>query len=380
MSPIAELTCQDCEHYQCHTCGDGYLYALNEECDLGTENGVPGSGCLVDCAVDTGLIEIYWALDAAGNNRIFYPDPINMGTEVWMILKNDLTLPAGDATFEIFEEDTFPNPDDLINTTDQDIAITNASWEVNMDDLANGIGLGDASVEEMEIYFTVNGRASEYLNVTNVVETECLSSCGMYTTPTECDNDGNICDIADEDVEGKTEGVTCGSSWVGGDGCEMSTSCACYWNETREICDSEYETGPVDTDCLGGGTPDFDIGNCFFDQLDMDNCDDGFISSSWGSNWVWGTGNDFGTDDPATGGTPDAPYTGESYIWNGTNWVYDPIDPFTDTHESEKCAGGSSTVPCPAQVQLPFFGLYSVIITIILILGIYVGLANKEKI
>ena len=24
MSPIAEFTCQDCEHYTCHTCGDGY--------------------------------------------------------------------------------------------------------------------------------------------------------------------------------------------------------------------------------------------------------------------------------------------------------------------------------------------------------------------
>src|SRR3989339_75719 len=38
---------------------------------------------------------------------------------------------------------------------------------------------------------------------------------------------------------------------------------------------------------------------------------------------------------------------------------------------SQRCIGGSNIIPCPAKIQLPFFGVYNLIITISLIAGIY---------
>jgi len=51
---------------------------------------------------------------------------------------------------------------------------------------------------------------------------------------------------------------------------------------------------------------------------------------------------------------------------NGSNtYFYDPLK------LSRNCVGGSNTILCPAKVQLPFFGFYNLIITILLIAGVY---------
>jgi hypothetical protein len=55
------------------------------------------------------------------------------------------------------------------------------------------------------------------------------------------------------------------------------------------------------------------------------------------------------------------------------NYHYDP------ERLSEQCIGGSNVISCPAQIQLPFFGLYSITLTAILIALIYVFLIRKKR-
>ncbi len=62
-------------------------------------------------------------------------------------------------------------------------------------------------------------------------------------------------------------------------------------------------------------------------------------------------------------------WTGE---WTGGIDTSDPA--------YQKCiAGGSSTVPCPAQVQLPFFDYYQIVIAVVVIALIYLSIVFKRK-
>src|SRR3989339_286847 len=55
------------------------------------------------------------------------------------------------------------------------------------------------------------------------------------------------------------------------------------------------------------------------------------------------------------------------YTWSSSPGLY-YYDPFK---LSQRCIGGSNIIPCPAEIQLPFFGFSNLIITIFLIVGIY---------
>ncbi len=73
----------------------------------------------------------------------------------------------------------------------------------------------------------------------------------------------------------------------------------------------------------------------------------------------------------------DVEPTGYKIIkWTG-EWTGE-IDPSNPAYQ--KCiAGGSSTVPCPAEVQLPFFDYYEIIVAVVVIALIYVSLFFKKK-
>jgi hypothetical protein len=58
--------------------------------------------------------------------------------------------------------------------------------------------------------------------------------------------------------------------------------------------------------------------------------------------------------------------------WTAT-WEGDEND------ESAKCVDGSRTIECPAQIQLAFFNLYNMLITLLAIAGIYGILSLKKK-
>ncbi len=117
------------------------------------------------------------------------------------------------------------------------------------------------------------------------------------------------------------------------------------------------------TGCIPLETHPSKIGKCNYKENTDDNCDDRFLTYNWTATWIWDPENIFEVN-------PD----GGDYI-TGTDgkWHYDPNE------ASKKCIGGSNTVPCPAQIQLPFFGSYSIVVILVLIALIYVILTWKKK-
>ena len=103
-------------------------------------------------------------------------------------------------------------------------------------------------------------------------------------------------------------------------------------------CDSSchFETSQCTGGIEGGG--EVVIGTCTYFSETGDNCDDGFLSYSWTANWD---------------GTPESK----------------PLE----------CIDGSKTIECPAEVQLPFFGIYNFIAVVLIIAFIYIILILRGK-
>ncbi len=120
------------------------------------------------------------------------------------------------------------------------------------------------------------------------------------------------------------------------------------------------------TACVSESHPS-KIGKCTYNEDTDDNCDDGFLTYEWEAIWAWSQENiDLGL-------TPPPPCeTEEGYVEDGGACYYDP------NGAEAKCVDGYDTVPCPAQIELPFFGSYSVIIIIALIALVYVFLNSKK--
>ena len=145
-------------------------------------------------------------------------------------------------------------------------------------------------------------------------------------------------------------GKTCADSGLCGDGL------ACYPPEHTNNC--TFNT----TGCVACESHPSKIGNCTYDENTDDDCDDNFLTYSWTATWIWDSENIFDVN-------PD----GGDYIPDGGKWHYDPNE------ASKKCVDGTNTVPCPAQIELPFFDSYSIVIILVLITLIYVILTWKKK-
>ncbi|MBU4116145.1 MAG: hypothetical protein KKG94_00170 [Nanoarchaeota archaeon] len=120
--------------------------------------------------------------------------------------------------------------------------------------------------------------------------------------------------------------------------------------------DTSLCTGGVNT---GGVSV---IGSCIFNENTDDTCDDGFLTYSWLASFNWNFLNNFATN-------PDE----DDYIFDDGGWHYDP------ERVSDKCADGSNTIPCPAQIQLPFFTLQSFLASLIILAAIYFAWNLKNK-
>ena len=151
------------------------------------------------------------------------------------------------------------------------------------------------------------------------------------------------------------------------DGPDPSTVCegeyAFVYDSDNYIC--KVVTGTKD--CTGGeGIPL--IGTCkYTSSTEGADCSEegvDFLTYSWTATWTWAPENE-GESPPCETG----------YIfWNETGKCY--YDP---NGKSTQCVGGRKTVPCPAQLKLPFFGPYNIIAAIILIALIYAFLILKTR-
>ena len=61
------------------------------------------------------------------------------------------------------------------------------------------------------------------------------------------------------------------------------------------------------------------------------------------------------------------------YVVSESKYYYDPL------RLSERCVTTSNILACPAQIQLPFFGFYNIVIVITLIFLIYIMLNHKKS-
>jgi len=113
------------------------------------------------------------------------------------------------------------------------------------------------------------------------------------------------------------------------------------------------------------------IGTCTYttdSSIDPLGCeDDGYISYGWEGVWSWDSLNAY-TPEPDPNNGSYVEYT----IGSG-EWHYDPNNKKSLCEDS-----GVTVVECPAQIELPFFGTWGIVVTIALIILIYVALSLKK--
>ena len=185
-----------------------------------------------------------------------------------------------------------------------------------------------------------SGCSSTCTFISNIPSTggceEGLTLCSDGTCSLNCFVTGK----GDGDCSGGTsDSSACCKSGLVYDGIDL----ACCSSVTNGVCDSYCAY--VDPDCNGQNViHPFGVGSCSITQTIDKDCNTepvGYKTISWHGTWT-------GTQ------------TGTAY--------------------TQCTTGGKVTVPCPAQVQLPFFDYLELIGSVIVIGLIYIGLIFKKKI
>lgn len=358
---------------------------------------------------------------------------VSIGDRVALVLNNSgLTLGAYQG-FEVFEHDS--NFDDEILAQDNDRIVGDVFssgsnsillgvWEVTAEDYDAGKDLLLESSPD-EFYFVVNGVTSSYLNI--VARDEGASFCADFTSENLCSSCSNHVDCtaaynSADDISKETFSVGCGEALL--DDANYKTNCFCEWDSTSDSCgagvsyisansktiqphckNDVQDEDEVGIDCEGadcgvcvdgeavahcknnvqdedeagldcGGTECGDcsytasfpkIGSCSYISQGEDDCDDNFLEYTWEGDWNWGVNNGFPSTEQEFSNDPT------DYVEENGLFYYDPLG------MSQNCQGGTNVIPCPAQVQLPFFGFLGIIFSLIFISLIYVYLIFKNK-
>jgi len=247
-----------------------------------------------------------------------------------------------------------------------------------------------------------------------------ITTCEDYTSQEYCESDASVCGVAGD------------SSLPGVDCNEASTICGCQWDTEENKCEFGYNiitncgnptegcsygctlcynqtstinycnpgtcpagdgaTNSLSTYNNNNGTCDFGIDGC--SSLDCENGDRDTCSEEDGLYCL--NGICASVEGPPTGlgkctisqtvekNCDEEPIGSKKVVWNGI-WTEDGETITTATNcggklACERCvAGGRSTIPCPAQVQLPFFDYLGIVTTILAITLIYVSMILKKK-
>ena len=148
-------------------------------------------------------------------------------------------------------------------------------------------------------------------------------------------------------------------------GCSVDIDCQCLWNSTSSNCGGDYG-GSESYNCPPGVFECPPTGECATNQQGSDTCDDGFLTYSWTSIINWDLLNDLGTSNPN--------YPEDLRIINDSGTLR------CDTLGLlNSCKDGSSTLTCPAQIELPFFDYNNFVITAVIIMLLYVVLKLTNK-
>ncbi len=163
----------------------------------------------------------------------------------------------------------------------------------------------------------------------------CNSECSGFITSSctgySCNDDGVL-----------DNGEACDGANLGGYSCTDFDNFTGGTLGCNSVCDLDTSL------CSGGGSSGgFKVGKCTYDEESTDTCaDDGFLTFSWTASWTWAEGNEILQNDPA--------------------------------NLSSQCVSGQRTVECSAQIPLPFFGFYNVVIALLAI-GMIYGIISLRK-
>lgn len=315
----------------------------------------------------------YWT-DKDRNYVVSPPDVISVRPEFTNVLLNLRRGPIEEAvTFEIYEDDTFPNPNDNIRTRNDALTGTTdsngdviVSWTITQDDLDKT--KNDYEQFYFEVYDSSDtqiGKSGD-LTLTTLPSDFCQGKnlCSDYTTSDDCSNDdcnfgGKIEQYVPETVceDGPSD---CDAGW---------TKCSCSWDSLKSKCGPSKKEKY--NDCSGSGYP-LIIGACNYEETKTSTCDAGgsFLTFDLTPTWSWDLNNIF------TSGSKSIP-----------PYMNDPLPPPGDGNEhydSEgkaagcRASGGAKVFQCPGEIKLPFFTFTNMIIAVILIILVYV-IINKSK-
>ncbi len=199
------------------------------------------------------------------------------------------------------------------------IRTINATVDVN----GNAIAEWTITLEDLqktlndytEFYVDVNNKLSSYLSLNVLKISECQNVVLCSDYKSSTSCGNDNCQIA---VNNIPNNVDCSNPAI---------NCYCSWNTQ---CDSEFKLTDTETNAT--------IGTCTYVESTTDDCSDGFLSYSWVSTW--------------TGAQKDKP---------------------------TECVDGSRVVECPALIQLPFFGIYNLIASTLLIVIIYFIIFKRKE-
>ena len=211
-------------------------------------------------------------------------------------------------------------------------------------------------------YFVVSDKKSNELNITLIDEALCsgISRCSDYKTQDYCKRDNEICNVAYK------SNPQCGKTGNNSESCMSINTCSCEWtvNSTSGSCGVSI-VNSFDSTC----SDIFSIGKCIFTELTNDDCDDGFLTYLIKAKYEWDSDN-FNTTN----------ISGNYWVENPKGvWHYDPQ---TNQHPKgafADCMGEETQVKCPAQKQLPFFGIYNLIASFMFIAIAYLVISLRKR-
>ena len=381
---------KDCSFTDNDNCGDSRTVNCGDcigedECVNGVCTCVPNcvgkecgdDGCLGSCGIcpEGDCIEgicqepnSYWSLDEY--TEIITPPilEISIGYTIKLIVENS-EYPEGAIPFEVLEQD--PLFDDNIRTGKSGLTgyvDTNgkavAEWTITEQDLEDAFGFGGEEnniYDEFEFLFKA-GMDGEFKSGTLYAQyvlgvCDQITLCEHYETSTPCNADG--CGVAEASVPSD---IDCASE-------EEDYNCRCEYDTNLGKCLAKWDY--TEDNPNNPGT-DLIIGTCVYttdESIDPLGCeDDGYLSYGWVGEWTWDSLNAY-TPEPDSNNGDYVEYTIGS-----DEWHYDPNDKKSLCEDS-----GVTIVACPAQIELPFFSTWGIVVTIALIVLIYFILNMKKQ-
>ena len=135
---------------------------------------------------------------------------------------------------------------------------------------------------------------------------------------------------------------------VGPDSCGTYTKCSCWWDTNNSRCLERTEKAETIQGCIPGGITEINL--CLTDVG---------IKNSPGSCEQGGADNEI--------------------IWNSTFQETSASSPISEGNPEKGCASGSKPLPCPVITKLPFFTLFSLMISLGVISVIYFVFRKRIK-